>query len=666
VGLPPDAPDFQVFRVSDELSQDARLDGLPFGTRGGARIDYYFPADGEYLVRVRLARQTAGQDMDIPRYDVPQQLEVSLDGERLQVFTLAASRQLPVRTRADYGGGLAGLQQAAPPDAPDPARAGQDAPASPPAPDRPAPNEELDGGMGASRHLLDADWQVRFTARAGRRGLVATWLNRTPALLETRVEPFQNPFPTGSNVWTPRRGAYVRSIEISGPFDATGPGDTPSRARIFVCRPSAADEPACARTILAALARRAFRRPVTDQDLEPLLETFRAGRETGSFDEAIAHAVQRLLVSPEFLFRIETEPRDLPPGTPYRVADLDLASRLSFFLWSSLPDDELLAAAERGTLTDPAVLEQQARRMLADARAAALVENFAGQWLYLRNVPALAPDPYTDPDFDEGLRRALRRETELFVESIIREDRSVLSLLTARYTFLNERLAVHYGIPHVQGAHFRRVEIPAGSPRVGLLGQGSVLAVTSEPNRTSPVKRGKWILENILGVPPPDPPPDVPPLEDAGTVRAVTMRERMAVHRRNPACSGCHALMDPLGLALENFDQAGRWREVEAGEDSRLAVFVPIDASGSTPDGRAFSGPEGLRDALLGRSDRFLTTVVEKLLTYALGRGLEYYDAPAVRAILRDAAREEYRFSSLIAGIATSPPFLMRTTSREP
>ena len=538
VGIAPTAPNFDVFRVPDDLPQDDRLEDLPFGTRGGTLIRYYFPVDGEYVVRVRLARQTAGQDYDIPRYDVPQQLEVSVDGKPLQLFTLAPSVPRPVGTRTDYSVPRPSTSQPAQPaarSAPQPVQpAAQPAqPAAPPT--QPARQPRRGGGMGATRHLLDADWEVRFSAKAGRREIAVAWLNRTPALLETRVQPYLNPLPTGSNMWTPRKGAYVKSVEVSGPFQPTGPGNTPSRRRIFVCRPTTpSDEAPCAKMILSNLARRAFRRPPVDADIQPLLEAYRDGRAKGSFDQGIALGIQRLLVSPEFLFRVEVEPAGVEAGAPYRVSDLELASRLSFFLWSSVPDDELLDVAVRGDLRQPAVLDEQVRRMLADRRAQALIDNFFGQWLFLRNVPALRPDPAKDPDFDQSLRQALRRETELFVESIIREDRSALDLLTAKYTFLNERLAKHYQIPNVQGAHFRRVTIPDDNPRAGILGHGSLLAVTSEANRTSPVKRGKWILENLLGVPPPDPPANVPPLEENQGSLAVTMRERMEEHRKNP------------------------------------------------------------------------------------------------------------------------------------
>jgi hypothetical protein len=453
-------------------------------------------------------------------------------------------------------------------------------------------------------------------------------------------------------------------VEISGPHEPTGPGASGSRQRIFVCNPASAaaqappDEAGCAAKILSALARRAYRRPVTNADLEPLLAMYREGRTEGGFDEGIERALRRLLVSPEFLLRVERDPEGLPPGTPYRITDLELASRLSFFLWSSIPDDELIDLAAKGQLGAPANLARQVRRMLADVRAGAFVQNFAGQWLFLRNLEAVVPVQNIFPDFDDGLRQAFRRETELFFDSIVREDRSALDLLRADYSFLNERLARHYGIPNVKGSHFRRVTFEPGSVRAGLLGHGSILTVTSYPDRTSPVVRGKWILENLLGTPPPPPVPNVPPLRPtSSTGDVLSMRERMAQHRANPTCASCHAMMDPLGFSLENFDATGKWRTL--GESG-----APIDASGQLPDGTPFEGPEGLRQALL-QSDRFVMTLTEKMLTYSLGRGLEHYDAPAVRAIVREAAKDEYRFSTLIAGVVQSTPFRMRRTAAD-
>ena len=498
VGTPPSTPNYDVFRVPADLPQDDRVDGLPFGTRGGTLIRYNFPGDGEYAIRVRLAREAVGAGgVDVPRYDVPQHLEVALDGERLQVFTLPASDRAvlaPGRYRRE------------------------------------------------DRSLVDADWQVRFFAEAGPRDVSVTFINRLPALLESLNEPYLHPYPAGGEVlWGSRKGAYLGRVDISGPFEVRGRGDTPSRQRIFQCYPvDPSEEAACARTILSTLTRRAYRRPVTAADLEGPLRFYEQGDATGGFEAGIELAIRRLLVSPEFLFRTEAEPADAASGTRspavvadapasrpenpdlevYTVSDVELASRLSFFLWSSIPDDELLDLATQGRLRDPVVLETQVRRMLADGRSQALVDNFAGQWLYLRNVPSLTPDLYTYPDFNEGLRRAMKRETELFFEHIVREDRSVLDLLAADYTFLNESLARHYGLPNVYGETFRRVTLPEGSVRGGLLGQASILAVTSLPNRTSPVVRGKWILENILGSPPPEPPADVPPLpEETAMVR---------------------------------------------------------------------------------------------------------------------------------------------------
>jgi hypothetical protein len=416
-------------------------------------------------------------------------------------------------------------------------------------------------------------------------------------------------------------------------------------------------EEACAEKIVSSLTRRAFRRPVAAQDVENILEIFRAARRQGTFDDGIQAALQRILIDPEFLFRIERDPPNLAPGSAHRISALELASRLSFFLWSSIPDDELLNLAERGKLFEPAVLEQQVRRMLEDERSRALVDNFAGQWLYLRNVRAVWPNPDFFPEFAPDLREDFQQETELFVESTLREDRSVLDLLRADYTFLNERLAAHYGVPNVYGSHFRRVAV-ADDNRKGLLGQASILAVTSYATRTSPVLRGKWVLEQLMGTPPPPPPPDVPSLEEnSGDGKPLSVRQLMERHRVNPACASCHKVMDPLGFALENFDAVGRWRATEAG--------LPVDASGLLPDGTRFEGPAELRKILLSRPEQFVRTVTDKLLTYALGRGIEYYDAPAVRAIMKDAAREDYRWSALILGIARSTPFQMRR-SREP
>jgi hypothetical protein len=447
--------------------------------------------------------------------------------------------------------------------------------------------------------------------------------------------------------------------DISGPYDGTVPEETPARARIFVCAPAAArEEAACAKRIVSALARRAYRRPVTDADLKPLLQAYEAGRQKGDFEHGIKWALEAVLVSPKFLFRVEQEPTGTP-GQLVRISDLELASRLSFFLWSSIPDEELLKAAEEGRLKQPAVLTQQVKRMLADPRAASLVANFGGQWLWLRNLRAASPNADLFPDFDDNLRQALQKETELFLADQLRGDRSVVELLTADYTFLNERLARHYGIPNIYGSHFRRVSYP-DDRRAGLLGQGSVLTVTAYPNRTSPVVRGRWLLENLLGAPPPPPPPNVPALRENGEgEKPTTVRERLEAHRQNPACASCHAQMDPIGFALENFDAIGRWRTVDA------EAKTPIDASGMLIDGQKFNGPAEFRRLLLERRDDFLATVTEKLLTYGLGRGVEYFDLPVVRQILRDAATHDNKWSVIVQGIVQSAPFQHRQVAVE-
>jgi hypothetical protein len=451
----------------------------------------------------------------------------------------------------------------------------------------------------------------------------------------------------------------VNSVIVGGPFNVSGPGETPSRSRLFVCRPATAkDEEPCARTILSALGRRAFRRSVSDADLRPLMAFYRKAREERNFEYGVEKALRALLVSPDFLFRIEHDPSGSSPSTPYRITDLELASRLSFFLWSSIPDDLLLDLAEKGKLQDPAILDQQVRRMLKDPRSESLVSNFAGQWLYLRGLAQVKPDPDAFPEFDESLRHSFQQETELFFQNILREDGSVVELLDANYTFLNQRLAEHYGIPKIYGSQFRKVALTDPN-RGGLLGQGSILTVTSYPNRTSVVQRGKWILENLLGAPPPPPPADVPDLKPHGEDgRLLTMRQQMEQHRTNPVCSSCHARMDPIGFALENYNGIGKWRAEDGG--SR------IDASGKLPGGVQFQGPAGLKKLLLADyRDDFVATVAEKLLTYALGRGLEYYDQPAVRSITSQAARDNYRISALVTAVVKSTPFQMRRTPEQ-
>ena len=501
------------------------------------------------------------------------------------------------------------------------------------------------GASGVFAFAAEPPLEVRTPLGAGPHEVAVAFLQKTGARHEGLVRASRR---------GQRREPAIATVTLSGPYGADGAGDTPSRRRIFTCRPGggATAEP-CAHEILSALARRAYRRPVAGADLDLLLPFYEQGRAAGGFDRGIQRALERLLVSPEFLFRIERDPADVAPGAPYSVGDLELASRLSFFLWSSIPDDELLDRAIDGTLSDPAVLEAQVQRMLADGRSRALIDNFAEQWLYLRDVEEKEPDPGFFPGFDENLRQAFQRETELFIDSVLREDRSISDLLTADYTFIDERLAKHYGIPHVYGSHFRRVSL-AGTARRGLLGQGGILTLTSYATRTSPVLRGKWILENLLASPPPPPPPDIPALaETADDGAALSMRAAMELHRANPACASCHAQMDPLGFALENFDAVGRWR-------TRSESNGSIDASGILPDGTSFEGPAGMRRALLREPQRFVATVTEKLLTYALGRNVESHDMPAVRAIVRDAARNDYRFSSIVLGIVQSTPFQMR------
>jgi hypothetical protein len=450
----------------------------------------------------------------------------------------------------------------------------------------------------------------------------------------------------------------VASLTVGGPYNGKSVGDAASRKKILICTPkSAADEGSCARQIISNLARHAYRRPATDADVQDLIGFYEAARKSGTFEDGIEAVVQRILVDPEFLFRIEKDPPKAVAGTAYPLSDAELASRLSFFLWSSIPDDQLLALAEQGKLHEPAVLEEQTRRMLADPRSDALVSNFAGQWLYLRNLRKTWPNPDVFPDFDGNLRDAFQKESELFFQSMIREDRSVLDLINADYTFANERLARHYQIPNVYGSHFRRIAL-TDENRKGFLGQGSMLMVTSYATRTAPTIRGKWLLENILGTPPPPPPPNVPDLAlKTGTDgNLLTMRQQMEAHRSNPACASCHKVMDPLGFALENFDATGKWRERDGSSK--------IDASGVTPDGFALNGPVELRNYLMSRPDQFVTTVTEKLLTYALGRGVEEYDHPVIRNIVRELAPSNYRWSTLILGIVKSTPFQMRR-SRE-
>jgi uncharacterized protein DUF1592/uncharacterized protein DUF1588/uncharacterized protein DUF1585/uncharacterized protein DUF1595 len=515
----------------------------------------------------------------------------------------------------------------------------------PPAREAGVPETEQPSHAKVDQHL-----HIRIPVTAGPHTLGVTFPKKPSLVLESVREPYQTHFNSYRH---PRIQPAIYSVSIIGPYDAKGPGDTPSRRRLFVSIPAtAADEDRAARQILASLMRRAYRRPVVDADLQGPFELYRQARREGDFDAGIEMAVAAVLVSPQFLFRVEPDPAGVPSNTPYRISDLELASRLSFFLWSSIPDDPLLKAAETGTLHQPAVFERQVRRMLADPRSRALVDNFAEQWLRLRNLDSITPDMRLFPDFDDNLRQAFREETELFVDSILREDRSVLDLLRANYTFLNERLAKHYGIPNVYGTRFRRVALDDDRWRGGLLRQGSILTVTSYATRTSPVLRGKYVLDNFLGVPPPPPLPDVPALKDNTVNGKLSVRERLSEHRTDANCAPCHNMMDPLGLSLEKYDAVGRRRAVEAG--------AVIDASGAAPDGSTFGDVNGLESALLRRPELFGGTITEKLMTYALGRGVDYYDAPAIRAIVRDARVQNFRISSIILGVVKSQPFQMR------
>ena len=602
VGRPGRSPGGDTSRIRPDLTQEKHFDGFPVGTRGGALVPYTFPQDGEYEIQIRLARD---RNEHVEGLSEPHELELLLDRERVQLFTV-----------------------------------------------KPAPlRKEHSLEYQPSQPNLDDHLKIRLPVKAGPHTLGVTFLKKPSGLLETERQPYQAHFNYYRH---PRIQPAIYSISIIGPYAAKGPGDTPSRRRIFVCRPaSPGEEEGCAKRILAMLMRRAYRRPVTDADLQRLFALYREARAEGGFEAGIEMALAAVLVSPHFLFRIEQDPAGLAPNTAYRISDLELAFRLSFFLWSSIPDDELLDAAIRGKLKKPAVLEQQVQRMLADSRSRNLVTNFASQWLHLRNLASMTPDMRIFPDFDDNLRQAFRQETELFFESIMREDRSVLDLLRANYTFVNERLAKHYGIPHVYGSRFRRVTLGEDDRRGGLLRHASILTVTSYPTRTSPVIRGKWILENILGEPPPPPPPDVPDLKEKSSHgKVLSTRERLAKHRDNPACASCHKLMDPVGFAVENYDAIGRWRTVEGG--------VPVDASGQLFDGTKFDGVAELENALLGRPELFVNTVAEKLLTFATGRGVEHYDAPAIRKTVREARAEDFRFSSFILGIVNSKPFQMR------
>jgi hypothetical protein len=650
-------PNLVVYRTPEDTSQDYHIEGLPFGTRGGLLVKHVFPSDGEYTVTVT---PIFGDNMSPTGFgSIPcEKLEVLLDGERLELMDWQGGGRFGV-TPASCGGRGRGASPASATGAGQPA-------ASQPAVGRGA--QGAGGGAGraagfAARGATPA-MRVRFKTTAGLHAVGATFpqTNFAPILdLDQHfVRDTLQTGPTPGFTFFP----HVGTVRIEGPFNATPAQDSPSRRRLFVCQPTApADEAACARKIVTQLATRAFRRPPAAGDVDTLMKFFQSGRREGDFDHGVEMVLARVLASPKFIYRIEAEPATLK-AEAYRISDLDLASRLSFFLWSTIPDDELLKVAEQGRLKDPAVLEQQVRRMLKDPRAEALAVNFAGQWLNLRGLQSVGPLPMLYPDFDDPLRQAMRREVELLFDSIVREDSSVVDLLTANYTFVNERLAKHYGIPNVYGSQFRRVELgPDMDLRRGLLGKGAILTTTSKPERTSPVVRGKWIMANILGMSPPDPPPDVPalpprPVDATGNAHVPTMRQKMLDHRVRADCIQCHSLMDPIGFSLENFDGIGLWRTQDEGQ--------PIDSAAQVFDGTKIAGPSALRQWLLGYSDQFVEVVAEKLLTYALGRGVEYHDMPLVRAIARDAGRNNNRFSALILAVVKSKPFQMNMKMPEP
>jgi Protein of unknown function (DUF1592)/Protein of unknown function (DUF1588)/Protein of unknown function (DUF1585)/Protein of unknown function (DUF1587)/Protein of unknown function (DUF1595) len=596
LGIVGKSPGGDLQTLPPDLTQEQQFEDQPLGTHGGMIMKYTFPQDAEYDVTVRLQRD---RNEHVEGIAGSHDVEVMLDGERVRFVTV-----------------------------------------KPP-------------GAGADHSGIDKDLSFRLAVKAGPHVVSATLPKKASSVLESGRQPYMAHFNMDRH---PRLTPAIYSIGIVGPYNARGPGDTPSRRRILVCKPSGpGDEEACAKKIFATLTRRAYRRAVADADLRAPLKFYKEARANGSFDEGIDMGLRAVLVSPEFLFRVEQDPNGVAPKTAYKINDVELASRLSFFLWSSIPDDELLDLATQNKLRAPGVLEHQVRRMLADERSRTLVTNFADQWLYLRNLASINPDMRIFAGFDDNLRQAFRRETELFLDDIFRQNRSVLDLLSAKYTYLNERLAKHYGIPNVYGARFRRVDLDESSHRGGLLRQGSILTVTSYADRTSPVNRGKWILGNLMGVAPPPPPNGVPKLPAThGVEQPVSMRERMAQHRADPVCAGCHKLMDPAGFAMENYDAVGRWRTQENGK--------VIDASGGLPDGSTFSGVDGLQQALMSRPEAFVGTMTEKLMTYSLGRGVTYADAPAIRKIVRDSREGGYRFSSLVLGIVNSTPFEMTRT----
>lgn len=603
VGSPLNSPATHVEQITANLTQEDRLEGLPFGTRGGTTFTYQFPRDGDYRLDVLLARD---RNENIEGLTETHEMEVAIDGERIEIFEITPNRS-----------------------------------------ERFATFYYSDRGAGTG--LI-----TNVSVPAGPHEVTVTFLRKNSALLESTRQPYIAHFNRDR---TPRQQPAVHSVSIAGPFESKGISQTPSREKIFSCIPEeSVVAMECATSIVSSIAQEAFRRPVSADDIATPLAFFERVNSESGFEAGIEMAIRAILVSPEFLFRIEQDPADFASGSVYALNDIELASRLSFFLWSTIPDEELMDLAINDQLSEPKILKEQVERMLTDPKAVSLAADFANQWLYLRNLDGVEPNTRLFPNFDDNLRQSMRQETERLFGNIISENRNVMELLSADYTFLNERLARHYDIPNVYGDHFRKVSLPKNSPRVGLLGHGSILTVTSYATRTSPVMRGKWVLDNILGIPPPPPPDDVPALpENQSEVVVRTMRERMAQHRANPACAQCHEVMDPIGLVFENFDAIGRVRVVNSDQPA-------IDTKGNLPGGKPLVGVNGLRTDLLSNPNAFVGTMSEKLMTYALGRGLEYYDAPAIRKVLEHAAKEDYRFSSLVVAIVNSTPFQMRRT----
>jgi len=603
-------PSSETYRVRQDLSQNQHIDGLPLGTLGGIRITHFFPVDATYDIKTTLYRT----NLNIVRgLEYPNEFEIAIDGRPVHRATIGGQED------------LAALFQ--------------------------KPTDTGDA--------VEARMRAKVPVSAGAHEVTVTFIGNLAVEDTQRLQTFIRSSADNFD-WTGR--PHIQTVAIAGPFEVTGPGSSESRADVLSCQPGGTiSEARCARQILSRLARRAYRRPVSEADLKPILQFYDEGRAKGSFDTGIARGLERILASPLFVFRVESDPPSPSatarqvPGTAYRISDVELASRLSFFLWSSIPDDELLGLAEQGRLRTEVVLAKQINRMLADPRADALIINFAGQWLQLRNVRSVQPNSDLYPDFDDNLRQGFRRETELLFDSIVREDRPVLDLLTADYTFVNERLARHYGIPGVYGSRFRRVPVRDDARR-GLLGHGSILSVTSHAERTSPVLRGKWVLDNLLGLPVPPPPADVNTNLPQSADAPKTLRAQMEAHRSSPVCASCHRVMDPIGFAMENFDPVGAWRSREPGG--------PIDASGQLADGTKINGVVELRKAILARPEMFVSTMTEKLLIYALGRGLETYDMPVVRKIVADARQQNYQFSSIVRGIIRSTPFQMRVKPR--